>query len=152
MLSLFEESTPSIDGLIYIPDFISREEEANLLSNIDQQSWPNDLKRRVQHYGYKYDYRARNIDKSFSLGPLPSWLDIWADRLKTQGYFSSKPDQAIINEYEPGHGISAHIDCEPCFGDIIASLSLGSGAMMQFKKSRYKRRNLSRAKKFSYLI
>lgn len=42
------------------------------------------------------------------------------------------PDQLIINEYLPGQGIAEHIDCEPCFGDIVASLSLGSGCTMDF--------------------
>ncbi len=87
MLSLFEEIKPKIDGLIYIADFISTDEEKILLSNIDSQQWLSDLKRRVQHYGYKYDYGARNIDASFSLSQLPSWLDTLSDRLKTQGHF-----------------------------------------------------------------
>ena len=41
-------------------------------------------------------------------------------------------DQVIVNEYEPGQGISSHIDCEPCFKDTIVSLSLGSGCVMNF--------------------
>ena len=40
----------------------------------------------------------------------------------------------IINEYEPGQGISAHIDCKPCFEDVIYSISLGSSAEMVFSK------------------
>ena len=41
-------------------------------------------------------------------------------------------DQVIVNEYEPGQGISNHIDCEPCFQGTIVSLSLGSGCFMDF--------------------
>ncbi|MBL1155731.1 MAG: alpha-ketoglutarate-dependent dioxygenase AlkB, partial [Ignavibacteriae bacterium] len=41
-------------------------------------------------------------------------------------------DQVIVNEYQPGQGISAHIDCESCFGPRIFSLSLGSTAIMEF--------------------
>ncbi|RZL05487.1 MAG: DUF11 domain-containing protein, partial [Pedobacter sp.] len=44
----------------------------------------------------------------------------------------SQPDQVIINEYTPGQGISPHIDCEPCFGNTIISLSLGSACIMEF--------------------
>ncbi len=40
---------PNIDGLHYIPDYISVDEEEALLKAIDQQSWMTDLKRRVQH-------------------------------------------------------------------------------------------------------
>jgi alkylated DNA repair dioxygenase AlkB len=41
-------------------------------------------------------------------------------------------DQAIINEYLPGQGIYRHIDCEPCFGPEIVSLSIGSECLMEF--------------------
>ena len=42
------------------------------------------------------------------------------------------PDQLIVNEYQPGQGISPHIDCVPCFEETIFSLSLGSGCTMDF--------------------
>ena len=42
-----------IPGLNYIPNYISKEEEHVLLDLIDKQPWLSDLKRRVQHYGYK---------------------------------------------------------------------------------------------------
>ena len=41
-------------------------------------------------------------------------------------------DQTIINEYEPGQGISAHVDCVPCFGPVVAAISLGSESTMDF--------------------
>ena len=41
-------------------------------------------------------------------------------------------DQVIVNEYLPGQGISAHIDCEPCFKDTIVSMSLASNCIMYF--------------------
>lgn len=123
---------PDIPGLRYLPDFITAEEERALVEIIDQQPWLNDLKRRVQHYGYKYDYKARAVTADSYLGPLPDWLMPITKKLPF------KPDQAIVNEYLPGQGISAHVDCVPCFGDTIASLSLGSGAVMQFTKGQEK--------------
>ncbi len=42
------------------------------------------------------------------------------------------PDQAIVKEYLPGQGIAAHIDCGPCFGPQIATLSLGDACPMRF--------------------
>jgi alkylated DNA repair dioxygenase AlkB len=41
-------------------------------------------------------------------------------------------DQAIINEYQPGQGISPHVDCVPCFGPVVAAISLGSDCVMDF--------------------
>lgn len=62
-----------------------------------------------------------------------------AMRLHREGLFSALPDQAIINEYLPGQGISAHIDCVPCFGKEIASLSLSSACVMEFTHPHHNR-------------
>lgn len=121
-----------IDGLLYIPNYISQQTHDGLLNMIDAQSWRGTLARRTQHYGYVYDYRARRIDPNMYLGVLPMWLTPITTQLVTDQLMPINADQAIINEYEPGQGIAAHIDCEPCFGDVVISLSLGSAAMMDF--------------------
>ncbi|MDX1975202.1 MAG: alpha-ketoglutarate-dependent dioxygenase AlkB [Rickettsiales bacterium] len=137
--SLFEEATPvapAIAGLSYIPNYIDESTEAALLEIIDSQPWMNDLKRRVQHYGWRYDYKARNVTNDLRIGALPDGLQSYALRLQQVGLFTETPDQIIVNEYQPGQGISAHIDCVPCFADNIASLSLGSSCVMDFTHSK----------------
>ena len=124
------------DGAIYHSDFINAAEEQALLSEIDNNPWCAGLKRRVQHYGYRYDYAARGISTVDSLGRLPAWLDCMIARLVDSGYFCHPPDQAIINEYLPGQGIALHVDCGTCFGERIASLSLGGGCEMKFSTQR----------------
>lgn len=123
---------PSPDGLHGIDDYISPDEAATLLTHVDAAEWRNPFKRRVQHYGYVYDYRKRHVDADMYLGALPAWLQTIAQRLHADGWMPAPPDQVIINEYEPGQGISPHVDCEPCFGDVIASLSVGSACVMDF--------------------
>jgi len=63
--SLFADPTiapvPSIPGLNYIPEYISAQQENELIYIIDAQPWITELKRRVQHYGWRYDYKARDI-------------------------------------------------------------------------------------------
>lgn len=132
LFDILAPAAPDIPGIQYLPDFITAKEERALIKAIDQQPWLNDLKRRVQHYGYKYDYKARAVTADSYLGLLPGWLMLVVQRLPF------KPDQAIVNEYLPGQGISAHVDCVPCFSHIIASLSLGSGAVMQFTREQEK--------------
>ena len=129
-----------VPGLSLLPDFITEAEERELLSAIDQQPWLADLQRRVQHYGYRYDYTARQVTADLYLGALPDWLQPLATRLHFEGLFATPPDQVIVNEYQPGQGIALHVDCIPCFGDTIASLSLGSGCLMDFihSKTAYK--------------
>ena len=125
-----------MNGLSYIPEFLDKESQLHLLQEIDSHEWSSALKRRTQHYGYVYDYTKKNIDKSMFLGPLPSWLLVFAERLVKDNIFAEQPDQVIINEYLPGQGISRHIDCVPCFGRTIASLSLGSQCIMQLENSK----------------
>jgi len=52
-----------IVGLRYLADFITPEQHDELLQSVDAEPWLTDLKRRVQHYGYKYDYPARKTDQ-----------------------------------------------------------------------------------------
>lgn len=116
----------------YFPNFIGEEEEQDLIFTIDRQEWCMDLNRRTQHYGYKYDYTKKKVDESMYVGLIPAWLASYCTRLTGLG-FHKKPDQVIINEYLPGQGISKHLDCVDCFGDTIASLSLGSTCAMEFE-------------------
>lgn len=132
--TIFEGSLPP--GLILIPSFVSKAEERELIAFFDdphRSQWTNDLSRRVQQYGYRYNYKSRAVTASDKIGSIPSQVQRLGDRLVDLEYFSSPPDQVIVNEYEPGQGISAHIDRETCFGDTVASLSLGSDIVMQFR-------------------
>lgn len=123
-------------GIQLLPCHISAEEESTLISQVDSRVWSNELSRRVQHFGYRYDYRKRAVDPSMRLGPLPDWLQQQATGLFENGIFEKVPDQVIVNEYLPGQGIAAHVDCEPCFGPVIASLSLGAPILMSFGRRR----------------
>jgi len=129
-LSFFPDEWP--DGLTYLESYISEDEADRLVQEIDAAPWRTDLKRRVQHYGYRYDYKARQAQREDYLGPLPALFHQLAERLTSEGHFQSMPDQVIVNEYQPGQGISAHIDCQPCFGATIASVSFLSACVMRF--------------------
>lgn len=120
-------------GLSYRPAFISAGEQLQLIQAVDAQSWSLELKRRVQHYGYRYDYKTRRVERSMFLGPLPGFVEGLLPSLQAVVAFDQIPDQLIVNEYLPGQGISAHVDCEPCFNNRIASLSLGSPCEMEFR-------------------
>jgi len=104
-------------GLKYVSGYITQAEHDDFLAVIDEQNWLTDLKRRVQHYGYRYDYVGRKVDlDSMYLGPLPTWSDWLITRLLKDKIVKQAPDQLIINEYQPGQGIGSHVDCVPCFG------------------------------------
>ena len=128
----------SPQGLLYRPEFISAGDEKGLLEEIDRNVWLEDIARRVQHYGFKYDYSYRRIDGDSRLGPLPSWLADLDERVREslaafahEVEIEQRFDQAIINEYQPGQGIAPHTDRD-CFGPLIATISLGSDVNMDF--------------------
>jgi len=41
-----------LPGLIIIPNFITKDEEEQLINEINNNEWNNDLHRLTQHYGY----------------------------------------------------------------------------------------------------
>ncbi len=128
-----------IKGLNYVADFISDNEHTEVWEAINKEIWLDDLKRRVQHYGYKYDYKRRSLNYSMYIGHIPEWTNFIAERFVSKGHMKQLPDQLIVNEYLPGQGIADHIDCEPCFEDTVISLSLGSPCIMEFKNKNEKR-------------
>ena len=119
------QKIPDIQGLYYFDMFVDEESEHALIDRIDAAQWRADLGRRVQHYGWRYDYQTRTVTPDMELGPLPDWVADVARRLyvKTK-LFDRVPDQAIVNEYRPGQGIALHADRQ-CFGETVATLPLG---------------------------
>lgn len=135
-------------GVVYEPGFMTTAECDGLLGSIDGRPWMNDLKRRVQHYGWRYDYSARFVTENMRAQPLPYGIEDVAERLRSRGWFTQTPDQVIVNEYEPGQGIAPHVDRD-CFGPAVATLSLGDPWPMQFVPAG---RNTDRAERQEVLL
>lgn len=116
-----------IDGLTYLPGFITQVQHDWLVRHLDTLPWLPDLTRRVQHYGWKYDYRSRQVTR---LSDLPNWLT------RVCGHLSAHlvPDQVIVNDYQSGQRITPHVDAR-AFGPVIASLSLVSAATVNFGRT-----------------
>lgn len=129
-----------VPGLVYKPDFITEDDETKILAWIDGAEWSTELRRRVQHYGWRYDYKQRQIDESMRLGELPEWAQELARRLVNEGLMKDLPDQVIVNEYCGRQGISRHID-QPCiFAEHVATISLIEtwGMVFRHRKSKEK--------------
>ena len=122
--SIFDE------GAVLVEDFVSEGEARAIVDAICAEPWLNDLRRRVQHYGYRYDYRNGGAqERAPALRP---WMrDIGA---RLQAHFASPPVQCIVNEYRPGQGIGMHSD-HRAFGPVVASLSLGDTWTMQMRRA-----------------
>lgn len=114
-----------MDGLTIIEEYISKKEEKELIDFIDSQEWSNALSRRTQHYGYEYNYKNPVLEKTSSIPEKFEKYILDIDK---------RFNQVIVNEYQPGQGISPHIDHVRLFGDTIASISLGSAVLFKFEK------------------
>lgn len=131
----------SIPGLYYIPDLIPEKRAEDLIEELDDEEWipitssPNS--RKVQHYGFSYVYMTGQPGEKTH--PLPKFLHFLRDMLKEicvqegivgEGY---EFNQCIINDYQPGQGISTHID-NAGYGHTIGCFTIGSPAEMTFTK------------------
>jgi alkylated DNA repair dioxygenase AlkB len=127
-----EEKNPLPDGLVYIENFLSQEYHDALVEFIDSQPWNTSLARRTQHMGQRYQYRGGHSD-DYVAPEMPKIFDSIREALKE--CFGKLPDQAIVNEYEPGQGIAAHTDDVRQYGPVVASISLLAPVEMEFSYS-----------------
>ena len=65
----------SVPGLVFEPNFLDEEHERRLVRWIDAQEWSNELTRRVQQYGWRYDYASASpyATLAATASPAVSW-------------------------------------------------------------------------------
>ena len=61
---------PEIRGLYYFCGFLEEHAQRAFIKCIDTRPWRTDLERRVQHYGWRYDYRTRTVTQDMDLGTV----------------------------------------------------------------------------------
>ena len=124
-MSIFDE------GARLVPDIVTQAEERRILTRIADAPWLTDLSRRVQHYGFRYDYRARSSGRHAPAPAFPRWTTVIGERLRPL-FDGRLPEQCIVNEYQPGQDIGMHAD-HASFGRVVVSLSLGAAWHMHFR-------------------
>ncbi|XP_020421959.1 alpha-ketoglutarate-dependent dioxygenase alkB homolog 6 isoform X3 [Prunus persica] len=106
----------SLPTLIYIPDFITDNEQTMLLNKIYEapvSKWKSLKNRRLQNW-------------------VPSWLTKITYKIyEESGLFPLPINHVLINEYLPDQGIMAHQD-GPAYYPVVAILSLRSPVVMDF--------------------
>eukprot|EP00054_Salpingoeca_dolichothecata_P025490 m.178928 g.178928 ORF g.178928 m.178928 type:complete len:386 (-) comp25374_c0_seq17:218-1375(-) len=111
-----------VPGLFFVPDFISQDEEQEILSYLNDRPWEDLHKRRVQHYGHVFDY-ATNSANSPAAEPMPPFCEMIFKRFKERFPEHWLPfDQVTINEYTNSQGIPPHVDTHGVFGPCIIAL------------------------------
>ena len=127
---------PVIPGLDLCEEFISADEEAELIARIEAlglspfrfQGWTG--KRLTRSFGWRYDFD----DASFTqTEDIPDWLDPLRSQAATfAGLQPSDFAHALVVRYDPGAGIGWHRD-RPQF-DKVVGVSLGAATVMRFRQ------------------
>lgn len=120
-------------GFSLILDFISLEEEIELMNNIKKFP-PKKTKSRnsIQRFGSALPYKSNIINNK-----IPSHFNFILDRLVEKKLVENRPNSVSINEYLEGQEITPHIDSKSS-GPIITVLSLLSDAIMVFQNKNKK--------------
>jgi alkylated DNA repair dioxygenase AlkB len=131
-----KETQPEPRGFRYRGEIVSAEEEAALVSSLDELNLkPFEFhghlgNRRVVSFGLKYDYGRRAVEPASA---IPVFLNDLLERVaEFAGYESDAFEQVGVNEYRPGAGIGWHKD-KPQFG-IVVGVSLLAQATMRFRR------------------
>ena len=149
---------PIIAGLQYRPNFITRDEEHELIGHLSAsdlspfkfQGWTG--KRLTRTFGWRYDFD----DRSFAPAePFPSWLEpLRARAAAFAGISSVDFVHVLLVRYDPGAGIGWQRD-RPIF-ETVVGVSLGTPAVLRFRKRRpaggFDRMNVEVEPRSAYLL
>jgi alkylated DNA repair dioxygenase AlkB len=145
------------EGLVYKPGFLSAEEEAALMKELQSLPFkPFEFhgffgKRRVVYFGFRYDF---NIGRLERIEPMPPFLHPMRDR--AAGIFGLPIQNivhAMVTEYEPGAAIGWHRD--RAVFDEVAGISLGSACTFRLRRkagTKWDRASLELEPRSAYLL
>lgn len=90
-------------ALYYIPNFISQENEIQLIKEVydsPKPKWTQLKNRRLQNWG------GLPMTKGMITESIPDWLNTCCENIfKLDVFGDKKPNHILINEYLPGQGI-----------------------------------------------
>lgn len=131
---LFPAALPP--GLVYRSNFISPQEEAELLDEIGQLPLVEakykefTARRRIVSYGGTYDFSSNEL---LPAGPIPAFLLPLRDRVAAwAGVAAALFTHALIAEYKAGTPLGWHRDV-PDF-EIVAGISLAGEGRMRLRR------------------
>ena len=138
-----------IPGLFLAPDFLTKEEERDLLEKINKTSpdWKMSKWNGAclsKHWGVELDVVTRVIDDTASTSKMPPFLNMYIERMCQGGSYMPmagwKPNECNSNKYikAEGHFLSAHFDDRQLSGELLANISLQGDAEMVYKNPKTK--------------
>lgn len=133
---LFGAPPPRLpQGMIYLPEFLSREEERDLvrlaaalpLKEMNYRGY--EARRRIASFGGLYDFQANRLEAA---APIPTELEPLRGRVaQWLGIAPEAYTHLLVAEYRPGTPLGWHRDV-PDFEDVVGVSLLGD-AVMRFR-------------------
>ena len=134
-LKLFDELVSMPNGFVYYPEFLTPEEEKELVRNLENIKMKPAIfqeytaKRKIKAFGYTYNFAKKKIVPGPELPPfllplkrkIAKWLNIPASRVV----------HALVTKYEPGTAIGWHRDTEEF--EHVVGISLSGWCEMRFR-------------------
>jgi len=124
-------------GFRYVDDLLGPDEERRLIGLLEQLPWEGVLfrgyeaRRRVVHFGHRYDFEARGVSPGL---PIPAALVELRDRVAAVADENAERFvEVLATEYRPGATIGWHSDA-PAFGATVLGVSLASACRMRFRR------------------
>jgi len=128
----------AVPGLFYLADV----PVVDPIRDLDEKGgWSgvteSENSRKFQHFGFTYDYASRKIQGLAE--EIPNFLldlrDFLMETCRSLGIVDETYifNQIIVNDYQPGQGISKHTDIS-AYGSVIGCFTFGSGAEMTFRR------------------
>lgn len=154
---LFPEAAAMPDGFRYQPALISPEQERELIAHLSNLPLkPFEFhgyrgNRKVQSFGYRYDYSRRKAE--WAAAPPDFLIPL---RHEVAQFANRNPEafvQILVTEYPSGAGIGWHRD-KPEFEDIVG-VSLSSPANFRLRRksgSGWERRSVRIEPRSAYLL
>jgi DNA oxidative demethylase len=125
------------EGLRYIREFVSAEEERELIALVEPLPFHEVrmrgqvARRTVIHFGWDYDYDGWSIHPA---DPPPPLLRALADRCAEAAEIAPESlQQFLVARYPPGATIGWHRDA-PMFGTPVIGVSLAAPCAMKFRR------------------
>ena len=159
--SLFE-APPTLprgvpEGFVYRPDFLSRDEEAELAAWLGTlpfaafQFHGYEGRRRVVSYGWQYDFARSHLLKA---DDIPAeLLAVRARAAALAGHAPEELQQVLLNEYQHGAPIGWHRD-RPVFAEVVG-ISLQAPCTFRFRRRTpggFERASLTLEPRSAYLL
>lgn len=143
MNTLFPIESNFPEGFLYIPDFISEQEETALIEHISAIELHNfsfqgyTANRRTASFGYDYSFDNRSLIKGKD---IPKEFHFLITKVAEQtGFSADKFAELLVIEYPEGAVINWHRDAPPF--DLIAEISLLSDCKFRLRPQEKAKQN-----------